>query len=177
MAGVTKETTLAVRGPGGGLPGSGRTPKALQFKNYPKAIKLLDDNVEEALNVLIDGLRSTHMVQRGENNWVEEPDKWFRYNCAIQLLKKAIPDKKIKEITGPEGGPVEVNVNKREAVLNILSILESKSMEELRQEIEDGSFKLSEPDRGREIETEATVEREERKETVGAGSGEGNSSG
>jgi hypothetical protein len=143
---ATKGNTPAISGPLGGLPGSGRTPKALQFKNYPKAIALLDEAIEPAIKVLIEGLSATTNVydKKGELIEADVPDKWYRMNCAVQLLKKAIPDKKIKEITGAEGGPIEVNVNKREAVLGVLQILESKTLEELQREIEgDAPFSLS----------------------------------
>lgn len=182
---MAKRATLAVPGPLGGLPGSGRTPKALQFKNYPKAIALLDDAIEPALKVLIEGLSATtflttkdgKIVLDEEGKQVEIPDKWYRLNCAVQLLKKAIPDKKIKEITGPEGGPIEVNISKREAVIGILRIIEDKSLEELRREIEDGSFKLSEPDKRAEIETQTTMEGETEEKETRDRSGEGDSSG
>lgn len=164
-----KGNTPVVSGPGGGLPGSGRTPKALMFKNYPQAIAKLDEGILPAIQVLIDGLKATTNVYSKDGTLVEAnvPDKWYRMNCAVQLLKKAIPDKKIKEITGAEGGPIEVNVNKRETVFNILQVLESKSLEELRQEIEDGNFQLSEPDGRAAITTEATVEGETVKEEEG----------
>jgi hypothetical protein len=172
-----KNNTPAISGPLGGLPGSGRTPKALMFKNYPQAIKMLDEGLLDAIQVLKDGLKATTNVYSKDGTLVEEnvPDKWFRYNCAIQLLKKAIPDKKIKEITGPEGGPVEVNINKREAVLSILQIIEDKPLEELRREIEDGSFQLSQSDRRREIEAEEEMEGEAKEERTRIRSGRRNS--
>ena len=90
---------IMAKGPGGGLPGSGRTPKALQMQNYKKVIKLLDDSAEDAIKVLIDGL--------------EDDDKYYRFNCACVLLKKIIADKK-----PPKSGSLDVDIEN----LNIVNI-------------------------------------------------------
>jgi len=150
----------------GGLPGGGRTPKALQLKNYSKALKLLDDNIEEALGVIIKGLHST--------------DKYFKFRCAELLIRKVLPDKKSKEITGEGGGPVRVETtDKRALVLGIVGMLDQMGFEELRQRVEDGTQRILEVDA--RAETEET-ERVEEKETVdtgregpGQGTGEGES--
>lgn len=167
---ATKDNTPAVKGPGGGLPGSGRTPKALMFKNYPQAIAKLDEGIIPAIQVLLDGLKATTNIYSKDGTLVEAdvPDKWYRMNCAVQLLKKAIPDKKIKEITGAEGGPIEVNINnKRENVLAIINYLDNMSLEELRQRAEDGDIQVSEPAGRTAIETQATVEGKTEEETEG----------
>jgi hypothetical protein len=65
---------------GGPRPNSGRKPIEKRLSNYERAVKLLDDNVEKALDVLIKGLT--------------DPDKNYRMRCAEILLKKTIPDKK-----------------------------------------------------------------------------------
>lgn len=118
-----------VKGAGGGLPGGGRTPKALQMKNYEKAIKMLDDNVEEILGVLIDGLH--------------DPDKYYRFNCAAVLLKKIIPDKKIKQVVGEGGGPVKFEItDKRANILEIVGVLDSMGMDEMKRRFDDAGERI-----------------------------------
>lgn len=127
--------------------GSGRTPKALQLKNYSKILRLLDDSAEDALKVLTDGLSD-------ENPWV-------RIRCAETILKKYIPDKKIKELTGPGGGPVQIaNIDQREAVINIINILDELDLDDVKKKAKDGSIRLLETDEGREREAEGPVEKE-----------------
>ena len=65
-------------GHGGVRPNSGRKPIEKRLSNYEKAVKMLDDNVESALKVLIDGLKDS--------------DKNYRFRCSELILKKAIPD-------------------------------------------------------------------------------------
>lgn len=135
-------------GPGGGIIASGRTPKALQLKNYGKILNLLDDCAEDALKVLIDGL--------------DDENPWVRVRCAETILKKYIPDKKIKEMTGPGGGPIEVtNIDNRTAILNVINLLDEIDMDELKQRAENGSIRLLETNREPETETEAEVGKEE----------------
>jgi len=78
---------------GGYRPNSGRKPIEKRLSNYEKAIKMLDDSVEDALQVLIDGLDSD--------------DKNYRLRCAEILLKKSIPDKNRQEVTGEDGEAIE----------------------------------------------------------------------
>jgi len=73
---------------GGAQPGSGRKPLEKRLSNYERACKLLDDNVEKALDVLIKGL--------------SDSDKNYRMRCAEILLKKSIPDKKHIEMPSME---------------------------------------------------------------------------
>ena len=143
-----------VRGPGGGLPGAGRPPKSLQLKNYEKVLKILDKNAEKALMVLVNGLEAVN-----ENG---DPDKWMRYQCAVAILKKVLPDKKSKEVTGKNGNPIEVNVvDRREAVLNIVNILDNMDLKDVKEKAKDEDFRLLESTRRRDIEAEAQVYRDE----------------
>ena len=64
---------------GGKRPNSGRKKREKAFTNYQKALRLLDDSIEEALSVVIKGLR--------------DEDKAHRLKCAELLIKKALPDK------------------------------------------------------------------------------------
>ena len=62
---------------GGPRANSGRKPKAKRISNYERAIRMLDDNIEKVLQVLIDGL--------------EDADKVHRVRCAELLAKKTLP--------------------------------------------------------------------------------------
>jgi hypothetical protein len=84
---------------GGARPNSGRKPIEQRLTNYGKAIRMLDDNVEAALQVVIDGLKSESAA--------------YRLKCAELLLKKSMPDK--KEIAGADGGPMLVEVITKDA--------------------------------------------------------------
>lgn len=130
---------LTQSGPMGGLPGGGRTPKALQLKNYEKALNLLDNNIEKALNVLINGLESTMINDRGQ----EIPDKYYRFNCACVLIKKVLPDKKSKEISTPNNKPLSLEiVDRRKIIHDIARELDEMDFDELKRESEKGTFKL-----------------------------------
>lgn len=136
-----------IKGPGGGLPGAGRTPKAMQLKNYSVVLNLLDDSVEEAFDVIKEGLKD-------ENVWV-------RIRCAEMILKKYLPDKKIKEIGGIGGGPIEVtNIDRRAAVITMVNILDEIGIEELKEKASDGDFRLFEDDAGAEGEKEEEMGKE-----------------
>ena len=76
-------------GYGGVRSGSGRKPKSERLSNYDKAIGLLNENVIEALNVLIKGLN--------------DKDKLYRLRCSELLLKKSIPDQKAVDVTSTDG--------------------------------------------------------------------------
>jgi hypothetical protein len=84
---------------GGKREGSGRKPVEKRLTNYAKAIRLLDDNIESALQVVIDGLK--------------DENKQYRLKCAEILLKKSLPDK--KEIAGADGSPILVEVVLKDA--------------------------------------------------------------
>lgn len=114
----------------GGQLGAGRPPKALQLKNYEKALKFLDDTVEEALQVIKDDLH--------------HPDAYVRIRCAELILRKYIPDKKIKEISGKDGGPIELtNVNKHQLTMEILDSLDSMEIDEIKEQVKANKFYLS----------------------------------
>jgi hypothetical protein len=120
---------LTESGPMGGLPGGGRTPKALQLKNYEKALNLLDNNIEKALNVLIDGL--------------DDDDKYYKFNCACVLIKKVLPDKKSKEISTPNNKPISLEiVDRRKIIHDIARALDETDFDELKKQSEKGTFKL-----------------------------------
>lgn len=122
-------------------------PLAEQFKRKNKAISLLDNAVEQAVNVLVDGL--------------SDDDKYYRFNCACTLIKKVIPDKRRQEISGPGGQPIHIDVvDKRAAVNSVVSILDEISIDELKAKASDGSFRLLEPDTGTETEASFRVEGE-----------------
>ena len=80
-------------GHGGKRPNSGRKPVEKRLSNYQKAIRMLDENVENALQVLIDGLY--------------DKDMNYRLRCAELLLRKSISDKTNIELTGEDGEPVQ----------------------------------------------------------------------
>ncbi|MFW9871966.1 MAG: hypothetical protein ACFFG0_02615 [Candidatus Thorarchaeota archaeon] len=144
------ENKELLQGPMGGLPGSGRTPKALQLKKYKKVLQLLDDSVEEAFQVLRDGLRNK--------------DPYMRLRCAEIILKKYLPDKKVKELTGPGGGPIELsnNVDKRTQIINIVNILDEIESDDLKKKVENGNFRLLEDDSRGEESKEERVEEEKK---------------
>jgi len=123
-------------------------PLAQQYKNTGKAISLLDDAVVQAIEVLVAGL--------------SDDDKYYRFNCACTILKKVVPDKKRKEISGPNGNPIDIDiVDKRQAVNSVVSILDEISIDELKAKASDGSFRLLEPDTGTKTEKTCPVEGEE----------------
>ena len=110
--------------------GAGRTPKALQLKKYEYVLKRLDDNTEHILDVLFKLLDST--------------DENMQLRVAEMLLKKIIPDRKIKEIVGADGGPVQVqqNVDIRQMVINVKDVLDDLDIGEVKEKTEDGNFKI-----------------------------------
>jgi hypothetical protein len=123
--GITTESL-----PTGGPLGGGRPPRSLQLKNYDKALNLLDNNIEEALNVLINGLR--------------DDDKYFRFNCACVLIKKVLPDKKSKEISTPNNKPISLEItDKRKLVDNIVKIIDGMSLEDVKNATGKKIFNMS----------------------------------
>jgi hypothetical protein len=111
----------------------------LKLKNYQLVIEKLDGCVEQAMDTII-GL-------------LDDKDPYVRLRSAELIIKKYLPDKKIKEITGPEGGPVQINIDKREAILQVVGQLDRIGYEELRESARDGNFNLLRPDSGGEGET------------------------
>jgi MFS superfamily sulfate permease-like transporter len=69
-----------MNGHGGARPNSGRKPREKVLTNYQKAIKLLDNSIEQAIETLIECL-SDDSVQ-------------VRLKAAEILLKKTLPDRK-----------------------------------------------------------------------------------
>ena len=135
--------------------------KQLKLKNQEKALKLLDDHIEDAIQVLIDGLKDT--------------DKWFKFNCACTLIKKVLPDKKSHALD-PEMGKMIAPVDKRTLVFNIVNVLDEIGFEDLRQRTQDGSFRLSELDSRGKGETQRDIFAEEDNADGRQGSGEDQSS-
>ena len=101
--------------------GAGRTPKALQLKKYEHVLKRLDGCIDDVMDQLIA--------------MIHDPDANIRLRVCEMLLKRYIPEKKVKEIVGADGGPVQVNqfVDVRAAVLNVVEALDSVDYDELRR--------------------------------------------
>lgn len=101
---------------GGKREGAGRKVRAQKMTNYNKALKILDDHIEDALYVLIEGL--------------SDKNKYYRFKCAELMLKKSLPDKKATEHTGKNGGPIEVtDVSAKQieaAVAEVEAIIDEK---------------------------------------------------
>ena len=135
--------------------------KQLKLKNQEKALKLLDDHIEEAIQVLIDGLTAE--------------DKWFRFNCACTLIKKVLPDRK-SHAGDTETDRITAPVDKRTLVFNIVNVLDEIGFEDLRQRTQDGSFRLSEHDSRGKGETQRDIFAEEGNADGREGPGEDQSS-
>ena len=88
------QTDGTVDNRGGNRPGPGRKPKIKHLSNYHKALKMFDDNIEAAIQVLVDSFT--------------DDDVNVRIRAAEIFLKKTISDKKTNEVTGPGGGPIQV---------------------------------------------------------------------
>lgn len=83
---------------GGARPGSGRKRKIDHLSNYDKAIKLLDDNIEEALTLLSNNIQIAKKLQ-------EKAKKAKKYmpgdldvvklgsSSADIILRKSLPDR------------------------------------------------------------------------------------
>ncbi len=96
---------------GGARPGAGRKPKVKMLSNYEKAIRLLDDNVESAIQVLVDGLKNKSLVHR--------------IKCAEILLKKTLPDRKDIHVKGIVSSEKDLsNLSKKE--LKLLKKMQDK---------------------------------------------------
>jgi hypothetical protein len=101
--------------------GAGRPPKALQLQKYEHVLKRLDGCIDDVMDELIA--------------MIHHPDPNIRLRVCEMLLKRYIPEKKVKEIVGADGGPVQVNqfVDVRAAVLNVVEALDSVDYDELRR--------------------------------------------
>ena len=146
--------------------------KELKLKNQQKALEMLDDHIEEALQVLIDGLKSTTPKYDKDGNVIDEvPDKWFRYTCATTLIKKVLPDKKSFVGATPTEQKVLNYIDKRTEVFNIVNLLDELGFEDLRQRTQDGSFRLLEPVTTGERGKKTGVPGEESADSIGERSG------
>jgi hypothetical protein len=105
-----------------------RNTKIQELKNTQKALESLDDHVIEAL----DGLYSL----------MRDDDKYVRLRAIEIVLKKVIPEKKIKQVVGPGGGPVQtqIKVDMRSIILNAAATLDSIDLEELTEASKNGSI-------------------------------------
>jgi len=112
--------------PGGG----GRTPKALQLQKYEHVIKRLDGCIDDVMDELIE--------------MIHHPDPNIRLRVCEMLLKRYVPEKKVKEIVGAGGGPVQVNQNIdiHAQVASVVQALDSMGLEEIRRQSENEAFKL-----------------------------------
>lgn len=106
-----------------------RSVKLQKMKNQAKALESLDDHVMEAL----DGLYEL----------MNDPDKYIRLRAIEIVLKKVIPEKKIKELVGPDGGPVQIqqNVDIRALVLDAAAALDGIDLESLREASRNGTIR------------------------------------
>jgi len=119
-----------------------RAVKIHKLKNQQKALASLDDHVMEALDGLYDLMR--------------DEDKYIRLRAIEIVLKKVIPEKKIKEITGANGEPIQVqqNIDVRQIVLHAAAELDNIDIDELIEASRNGSIKNIGIDSGRESEEE-----------------------
>ena len=131
-----------------------RKNKEKQLLMQEQAIDLVHEHLEDAVQVLVDGLY--------------DEDKWIRIRSAETLLRKALPDKKTKEITGEGGGPIQIEEHdKRTAVINIIGILDELGFDELRERVTSGRTGILEVGCRTEGETETGVQEQEEAETGG----------
>lgn len=108
----------------------GRTPKALQLQKYEHVLKRLDGCIDDVMDELI--------------GMIHDPDPNIRLRVCEMILKRYIPEKKVKEIVGADGGPVQVqqNVDMRTAVLTVVGVLDEMGLDEIREKSADESFRI-----------------------------------
>lgn len=140
-----------------------KLPTKTQLQNYERVLKKLDSTAEEAIDVIRAGLNS--------------PDWNIKIRCAQIVLNKYLPDKKTKEVTGKDGGPIEVtNTSKRALVLEIVDMLDEHDQDIIMERIEkNGTFAVPQSDSGSEIEEEREIRREAENIIGGERPGEDNS--
>ena len=116
--------------------GAGRPPKALQLKRYDEVLKRLDDNIPHVLDRLFE--------------LVDDPDPNIRMRVCEMLLRKYLPDKKVKEVTGSNGGPIQVSqtTDVRMLVIAAAGALDGLDIDTIRRKAADGNFRIIEPDAG-----------------------------
>jgi hypothetical protein len=67
-------------------------------------------------------------------------DPWYRFNCASVILRKVVPDRKIKVIEGNPERPIGIEfTDRREAVLSALDLLDDMDIDELRERVSNGN--------------------------------------
>jgi len=122
-----------------------RKNKEKQLLLQEEAIDLVHNYLADAVQVLVDGLY--------------DEDKWVRIRSAETLLRKALPDKKTKEITGEGGGPIQIEEHdKRTAVINIIGILDELGFDELRERVANGRERVLEIGCGTEGEAKTGIQ-------------------
>lgn len=106
-----------------------RAVKIHKLQNQQKALASLDDHVMEALDGLYELMR--------------DDDKYVRLRAIEIVLKKVIPEKKIKEITGANGEPIQVqnNIDIRQIVLHAAAELDNIDIDELIEASRSGNIK------------------------------------
>jgi len=116
--------------------------KAQKMKNYNLALKSLDDHVMEALDGLYELMR--------------DDDKYVRLRAIEIVLKKVIPEKKIKEVVGADGGPIQVNnnIDIRALIFDAAAALDGIDLDDLRERSKNGSLKIIDTHSGRTEEEE-----------------------
>lgn len=135
------------KGPVGAKPPAPKVPKPKDFKNYEKALGRLDGAVMDAIQVFVDGLKSD--------------DPYYRYNCAAVILRKVVPDRKVKEIVGNRDRPISFEfTDMREAMENAIDALDEMDIEMI-QKGSDASRTVFEPLSRGETGTEKEMEEKE----------------
>jgi hypothetical protein len=118
--------------------------KETQLILQEKALNRVHEILEEAIDVLVDGMG--------------DEDPYVRIRCAEDIIRKVLPDRKVKEITGDGGGPVRVEtIDKRAAIVGIVAVLDGMGFEELRQRVENGSKRIFDIDTTAEVCEETEV--------------------
>lgn len=84
---------------GGKRKGAGKKPIKAHITNYHETLRLLDEAAPEAVKTLTASLKSKNEM--------------IRVKAATAILKKIVADK--KEISGADGGPIEVRVITQDA--------------------------------------------------------------
>lgn len=142
---MSDQELAAMVGPKGGMVKYDTMLTERKLKNSDRAWEMLDENILNALQVVIDGLTS--------------PDRYFKFRCAELLIRKVLPDKKEKQESPERSNSIHFNItDKRSAVLTIVNMLDEMSMDDIKKQVEDGSTKVFEPNPGPEGTEEAGLE-------------------
>ena len=107
---------------GGRKPGSGRKPKIPKLSNYDKAIRLLDDNIEDSLGLLADNVKAAKILRKklalakrvpiGD----EKDEVKLGTNSADIILRKSLPDRiDLKNEYKKEAAKVQKDMSKLSA--------------------------------------------------------------